>query len=245
MFITGSGLLCSARCNVWLLFFSVVWFQLTTTAPAVQFSPKGALHPCLALEVVNSGSVSLPCFVQKFDTAAQLAEELQAFNREEGLPIDVIPTANALRGAERHDLLAGIRQYGGALTLAPHIGMKTQRGSGFHSPVSVAKELLNFVKHLHKDSGDTRQSWLMPSVYQLRQAGRHDLAAGVYKFGLGQVAQAAALKYNRTRKPYQCLSNQLELCDDMKEQSSSENRITSNCHSDHIADQHDVVHEIR
>jgi len=74
--------------------------------------------------------------MQKFSTAAQLADELKAFNREEGLPIDFIPTANTLRAAERHDLLTGIRQYGGALTLAPQIGMKTQRGSGFHSTVS-------------------------------------------------------------------------------------------------------------
>jgi len=237
--------LCSAGCNVWLLFFSVVWFQLTTTAPAVQSSPKGGLHPCLAVEVTNKSPMSSPFFVQKFDTAAQLAEELRAFNREEGLPIDFIPTANALRGAERHDLLAGIRQLGGALTLAPQIGMKTQRGSGFYSTVSVAKELLKFVKQLHKDSGDTRQSWLMPSVYQLRQAGRHDLAAGVYKFGLGQVAQAAALKYNRTRKPSQCTANQLEkhLCDDIKEQSFSQNHISSNCAP--VADQHDIAHEIR
>ncbi len=212
---------------------------------AMHFPAKSRLHPCLALEVINIGPMSFLFFVQKFDTAAQLAEELQAFNREDGLPIDFIPTANALRGAERHDLLAGIRQYGGALTLAPQIGMKTQRGSGFHSTVSVAKELLKFVKHLHKDSGDTRQSWLMPSVYQLRQAGRHDLAAGVYKFGLGQVAQAAALKYKRTRIPSQCTANQLEkkLCDDIKEQSSSQNGIPSNC--DLVADQHDIAHEIR
>ena len=211
----------------------------------MHFPAKSRLHPCLALEVINIGPMSFLFFVQKFDTAAQLAEELQAFNREDGLPIDFIPTANALRGAERHDLLAGIRQYGGALTLAPQIGMKTQRGSGFHSTVSVAKELLKFVKHLHKDSGDTRQSWLMPSVYQLRQAGRHDLAAGVYKFGLGQVAQAAALKYKRTRIPSQCTANQLEkkLCDDIKEQSSSQNGIPSNC--DLVADQHDIAHEIR
>lgn len=158
--------------------------------------------------------------MQKFNTAAQLAEELQAFNREERHPIGFIPTANALRGAERHDLLAGIRQYGGALTLAPQIGMKTQRGSGFDSTVSVAKEVLKFVKHLHKDSGDTRQSWLMPSAYQLRQAGRHDLAAGVYKFGREQVAQAAALNFNRSRKLSQYTANHLEnkLCDDVKEQ---------------------------
>ena len=195
--------------------------------------------------MIDTGPTSFPFFVQKFDTAAQLAEELQAFNREEGLPIDFVPTANALRGAERHDLLAGIRQYGGALTLAPQVGMNTQRGSGFHSTVSVAKELLKFVKHLHKNSGDSRQSWLMPSVYQLRQAGRHDLAAGVYKFGLGQVADAAALKFNRTRKPSQCTANQLEqnLCDDIKEQSSSQNRISSNC--DLVADQHDIAHDIR
>jgi hypothetical protein len=85
----------------------------------------------------------------------------------------------------------------------------------------------------------------MPSVHQLRQAGRHDLAAGVYKFGLGQVADAAALKYNSTRKPPPCIANKLEqdLCDDIKEQSSSENRIPSNC--DLIADQHDIAHEIR
>ncbi|KAL0026776.1 hypothetical protein WJX77_000943 [Trebouxia sp. C0004] len=144
---------------------------------------------------------------KKFNTAAQLAEEVQVFNREEGLPIDFIPTANVLRGAERHDLLTGIRQYGGALTLAPQIGMKTQRGSGFHSTVSVATELLKFVKNLPKDKGDTRQSWVMPSIYQLRHAGRHDLAAGIYKFGLGQVAQAANLKYNRTRKSSQVQPN--------------------------------------
>ena len=212
----------------------------------MHFPAKSRLSPCSALEVINTGSMSLSFFVQKFDTAAQLAEQLLAFNREEGLPIDFIPTANALRGADRHDLLAGIRQYGGALTLAPHIGMKTQRGSGFQSIVSVAKELLKFVKHLHKDSGDTRQSWLMPSVYQLRQAGRHDLAAGVYKFGVGQVAQAAALQHNRTRKPSQCLANQLEkkLCDDSREHSATGNWITSNYHNDRIADQHDA-HEIR
>ncbi len=180
-----------------------------------------------------------PFCVQKFKTAAQLAKELQAFNREEGLPIVFIPTANALRGAERHDLLAGIRQYGGALTLALQIGMKTQRGSGFPSTVSVAKELLKFVKHLHKDSGDTRQSWLMPSVYQLRKAGRHDLAAGIYKFGLGQVALAADLKYNRTR------ANQLEkkLCDDTREQTSSQNCVPSNCAI--VVDRRDIAYEIR
>ncbi|KAL0035299.1 hypothetical protein WJX79_011035 [Trebouxia sp. C0005] len=56
---------------------------------------------------------------KKFNTAAQLAEELQAFNREERHPIGFIPTANALRGAERHDLLAGIRQYGPKYSAQP------------------------------------------------------------------------------------------------------------------------------
>jgi hypothetical protein len=194
--------------------------------------------------VLNTDPMSFHFCMQKFSTAAQLADELKAFNREEGLPIDFIPTANTLRAAERHDLLTGIRQYGGALTLAPQIGMKTQRGSGFHSTVSVAKELMKFVQHLHRNSGDTRQSWLMPSVHQLRQAGRHDLAAGVYKFGLGQVAQAADLKYIRTRK-LSMYSQQFEkqLCDNSKEQNYSEVCTSSNCAL--VADRRDSAHEIR
>ena len=139
--------------------------------------------------------------MQRFQTAAQLAREVRAFNKEQELPADMIPAASRLRAADRHDLLKEIQRYGGALALAPQVGMTTQRGSGYASMPSVTRELLKFVEQSHLDSSVPRRSWHMPTQHQLSQAGRHDLVYALRKIGQARVAQAADLKQNPRGRP--------------------------------------------
>ena len=138
--------------------------------------------------------------MQRCETAQELAEELRDFNREQELPVDTIPSANILRMADRHDLLTEIQRFGGALALAPQIGMKTQRGPGFQSVSNAARQLLLFVQKMNKTS-QARHSWHMPTQQQLRKAGRHDLLNAILKYGQAPLAEAAQLKQNRRGNP--------------------------------------------
>ncbi len=139
--------------------------------------------------------------LQRFDTAVQLARELRAFNKEQELATDVIPKANILRAADRHDLLSEIQRYGGALSLAPQIGMTTQRGSGYATGAAAVKELLKYVQRSYMVSSEPRQLWCMPTQQQLREAGRHDLLAAIRKYGHSKLAHAADLKQNIRGRP--------------------------------------------
>lgn len=106
-----------------------------------------------------------------------------------------------LRAADRHDLLSEIQRYGGALSLAPQVGMRTQRGSGFSSSAAAVKPLLEFVASNYANSDVPRDCWHMPSQRQLKQAQRLDLLAAVAKFGQADLAQAAGLRPNLRGKP--------------------------------------------
>ncbi|KAL3141042.1 hypothetical protein ABBQ32_005553 [Trebouxia sp. C0010 RCD-2024] len=138
---------------------------------------------------------------KKFATAQQLAKELRRFNCEEGLPRDLVPSASMLRATDRHDLLSEIQRHGGALSLAPQIGMRTQRGSGYTSTAAAVKALLDFAGSCNAGSNVARDSWHMPTQRQLRQAQRFDLLTAIAKFGQADLAQAAGLKPNLRGKP--------------------------------------------
>ena len=144
--------------------------------------------------------------MQKFETAEQLAQELKDFNREQELPTKVIPPANVLRLAERHDLLTEIQCYGGAVSLAPEIGMKTQRGPGFHCIDGAAHQMFLFAQQLNQGILP-RHSWHMPTQRQLRKAGRHDLLYALTQYGQASLAKAAQLRKNHRGNPRRKLSN--------------------------------------
>ena len=143
----------------------------------------------------------LSCCMQKFTTAHQLAKEVYAFNREQGLPRDLIPSASLLRAADRLDLLSEIQRHGGARSLAPRVGMRTQRGPGYASIAAAVKALLDFIGSCNAGSNVSRECWHMPTQRQLREAQRFDLLTAIKKFGQAELAQAAGLKPNLRGKP--------------------------------------------
>lgn len=108
----------------------------------------------------------------------------------------LIPAASVLRAADRQDLLSEIQRFGGAIALAPQIGMTTQRGAGFASFKSAVRQLLCFVQQLHEGSSQPRQSWHMPTQQQLRKARRYDLLTAISKYGQQSLAEAARLQRN-------------------------------------------------
>ena len=114
--------------------------------------------------------------------------------------MELIPSANVLRLADRHDLLTEIQRFGGALALAPQIKMKTQRGPGFQSISNAARQILLFVQQVNITT-QARHSWHMPTQQQLRKAGRHDLLNAILKYGQAPLAEAAQLKQNRRGNP--------------------------------------------
>ena len=154
---------------------------------------------------VRSGShISWPDWsdcVQKYTTAQQLAKEVHAFNREQGLPRGLIPSASILRAVDRLDLLSEIQRHGGALSLAPQLGMRTQRGSGYACSAVAAQALLEFAGSCNARSSVVREEWHMPTQQQLKQAGRFDLLTAITKFGQANLAQAAGLRPNSRGKP--------------------------------------------
>ena len=138
--------------------------------------------------------------MQKYITAQQLAKEVHAFNREQGLPRGLIPSASILRAADRLDLLSEIQRHGGALSLASQLGMRTQRGSGYACSAVAAKALFEFAESCNARSIVAREEWYMPTQQQLKQAGRFDLLTAITKFGQANLAQAAGLRPNSRGK---------------------------------------------
>lgn len=139
--------------------------------------------------------------MQKFKTAMQVAKAVHGFNREQGLPRDLIPSGSMLRAADRHDLLSEIQRHGGALSLATRLGMRTQRGSGYACTALAALALLHFAESCNAQSDVPRECWHMPTQRQLKQAGRLDLLSAINKFGQADLAQAAGLRPNSRGKP--------------------------------------------
>ena len=149
---------------------------------------------------MNKAKTNVLC-VQRYATASQLGRELRAFTQEHQLTRDLVPSASMLRAADRSDLLSEIQRFGGALSLAPLINMRTQRGSGYSSVAAAVAQLLSFVQECNAGSSLPRDSWRMPSQQQLRQAGRFDLRAAIEKYGQAEMARAANLKPNARGRP--------------------------------------------
>lgn len=139
--------------------------------------------------------------MQKFKTAVQLAKEVHAFNREQRLPTDLVPSASILRAADRLDLLSEIQRHGGAVSLATQLGLRTQRGPGFACSAAAAHALLEFAGNCKERSEVAREEWCMPTQRQLKQAGRFDLLTAITKFGQVKLAEAAGLQPNPRGKP--------------------------------------------
>ena len=122
----------------------------------------------------------------------QLVRALQAFIREQGLQPNVFPSASMLRAADRLDLLNSINEHGGLFALQPKIGMATTRGPGWPDITTAAQQLQKVAKTLQGDLS-AELGGQMPTMAQLRDAGRKDLVYAVQKFGYAEIADAAGL----------------------------------------------------
>lgn len=124
----------------------------------------------------------------------QLARALQAFIKEQGLEPGVFPTASTLRAADRADLLNGITEHGGVFALKSATGMATTRGPGWPDIATAAEQLREVVDSISVSVGTGPECKLsMPTMAQLRSAGRSDLVYAVQKFGYAEIAGAAGL----------------------------------------------------
>lgn len=119
---------------------------------------------------------------------ATLEREILAFIDACGAP-GVMPTAQALRAAGRHDLDRAIRIHGGIVAVAERLGLAhrgQRRPRGYWSnPANVDRELLAFV-------AERGQPGVMPTQSALAAAGRDDLANAIARAG-GQYATARRL----------------------------------------------------
>ena len=180
----------------------VVFVCLKTTSSGQEGGGgKGERRDLHINDILPTGlTVAVAC-MQKYTTAQQLAKEVHAFNREQGLPRDLIPAASILRAADRLDLLSEIQRHGGAVSLAAHVGMRTQRGSGYACTAAAAQALSEFAESCNARSNVAREEWCMPTQQQLKQAGHYDLLTAITKFGQANLAQAAGLKPNSRGRP--------------------------------------------
>jgi hypothetical protein len=109
-----------------------------------------------------------------------------------------MPTQQELRSAGRTDLIGGIRQQGGSLAVAARLGWGVRHGR-LPSETAVVAQLLDFVEQ------DGEQAWRrrrrggpgagdasgvllgMPTLRELEESGRADLASAVVRLGGVQV----------------------------------------------------------
>jgi hypothetical protein len=95
-----------------------------------------------------------------------------------------MPTAVDLKNAQRHDLLNAISKAGGFKAVAQQVGLKSVRkrrkAVGYWEDVEhVKQEVLSFVAENRIGGEETR----MPTLAELRTAGRVDLEQGIRKHG--------------------------------------------------------------
>ena len=105
-----------------------------------------------------------------------------------------LPTQQELRAGGRADLIGGIRQHGGSLAVARRLGWAVRHGR-LPSEAAVVQNLLEFAVRQAEQAGGARRprSALldMPTLRQLEEGGRADLAGAVER--LGGVAAFRAL----------------------------------------------------
>lgn len=107
-----------------------------------------------------------------------------------------LPTQQELRAGGRTDLIGGIRQHGGSLAVARRLGWAVRHGR-LPSEAAVVQQLLAFAEAARRASGGPvgpRPALLpMPTLRQLEEGGRADLAGAVMRLG-GVQAFAALLE---------------------------------------------------
>ena len=136
-----------------------------------------------------------------------LADELRAFcaDQEDDEDDDstiandddqgVMPTASALRAADRPDLLEAVRRHGGITAVAARLGWRLERSpkGRWASPAVTAREVRAFLKARGKTGTPNR----LPTRAELTAAGRHDLAYAVSRHGTAAVAAKLKLAPRR------------------------------------------------
>ncbi len=102
-----------------------------------------------------------------------------------------LPTQQELRAGGRADLIGGIRLHGGSLAVAGRLGWGVRRGK-LPSEAAVVQQLLEFVTAQQQEQqqegsvGEEEQpaaQLAMPTLRQLQEGGRADLATAVLKLG--------------------------------------------------------------
>ena len=110
-------------------------------------------------------------------------------------PGTFLPTQQELRAGGRADLIGGIRLHGGSLAVANRLGWGVRRGK-LPSEAAVVQQLLEFVTARQQEQQEQQAAGsgsdeaeqpagplAMPTLRQLQEGGRADLATAVLKLG--------------------------------------------------------------
>jgi hypothetical protein len=120
-------------------------------------------------------------------------EERQRGGDGGGGGVTFLPTQQQLRSAGRADLLGAIRQHGGSLAVARRLGWAVRHGR-LPSEATLLAQLLRFARE--REGGEVWRRGVgrgrsgvhtallaMPTLRELREAGRADLAGAVVRLG--------------------------------------------------------------
>ena len=111
-----------------------------------------------------------------------------------------LPTQQELREAGRSDLIAAIRTHGGSLAVARRLGWAVHYGR-LPSEAAVVQQLLLFVQAVHGRRRPKTGLLPMPTLRQLQEGGRVDLAGAVQRLGgVGVFAALLAGEQRRRRR---------------------------------------------
>jgi hypothetical protein len=121
-----------------------------------------------------------------YDDPANLAREVYAAVDEAGLP-GVMPTPGQLAALGKSGLVAAICAHGGFWSVAQSLGLSpNRRQKGYWTEAAVDAEVMAFLERAQLDH------W-MPTDFQLREAGRADIAVAIARHGGGMWKVAARL----------------------------------------------------
>ena len=118
-----------------------------------------------------------------------------------GAELVFLPTQQELRAAGRADLIGGIRQHGGSLAVARRLGWAVRHGR-LPSEAAVVQQLFEFAARAQQGAGKSAAAAdvpSMPTLRELSEGGRADLAGAVMRLG-GVQAFAALLQAEHQRR---------------------------------------------
>lgn len=147
-----------------------------------------------------------------WDDFSNLRIELLRFieNSNLGLAPGLMPTLKQMRDRRRSDLVGAIAQHGGVAAVAEKLNLRRiveHKPKKYWSDWTVVEsEIRKFVEQQEdmeeENTGSTRRGQLsrMPSLRELRDAGRADLAEGIAKYHGGFRAVASKLNLASRKK---------------------------------------------